>query len=236
MYNNKYKILVIEDEDNINNLLRALLETSGYQVVCAKSCTSGKMLFASHRPDLVILDLGLPDFDGMTFLKDVRKDSLTPVIVLSARADEKDKVDALDMGANDYVTKPFGSAELVARVRTALRNSRRSAYEGRLPGGRFKSNGLEIDYDSRRVFVDGAEVTLTQTEYNIIAFLSEHSGKVMTYASIIRDIWGYNDLNSIKKLQVNMANIRKKLGDKPGKNNYIVNELGVGYRMCEGDE
>ena len=145
-------------------------------------------------------------------------------------------IDALDIGANDYVTKPFSSAELVARVRSALRNSRRSTDEGKLPGGRFKSGGLEIDYDARRVFIDKTEVTLTQTEYNILAFLSEHSGKVMTYASIIRDIWGYNDINSTKKLQVNMANIRKKLGDKPGKNNYIVNELGVGYRMCETDE
>lgn len=236
MHNNKYKILVIEDEDNINNLLKALLETNGYQVVSAKSCSSGEMLFASHRPDLVILDLGLPDSDGMTFLNKVRKDFLTPIIVLSARIDEKDKVAALDMGANDYVTKPFGSAELVARVRSAIRNSRRSTDEGKLPGGKFKSGRLEIDYDSRRVFVDKYEVSLTQTEYNIIAFLSEHSGKVMTYASIIRDIWGYSDLNSTKKLQVNMANIRKKLGDKPGKNNFIVNELGVGYRMCEKEE
>lgn len=236
MHNNKYKILVIEDEDNINNLLKTLLETSGYQVISSNSCQSGKMLFSSHRPDLVILDLGLPDFDGMTFLKSVRKDSLTPIIVLSARTDEKDKVDALDFGANDYVTKPFSSAELVARVRSALRNSRRSLDEGRLTDGRFKTGGLEINYDARRVFVNKAEVMLTQTEYNIIAFLSEHSGKVMTYTSIIRDIWGYNDLNSTKKLQVNMANIRKKLGDKPGKSNYIVNELGVGYRMCERDE
>ncbi len=236
MHNNKYKILVIEDEDNINTLLTTLLETSGYQVVSANNCQSGQMLFTSHRPDLVILDLGLPDSDGMNFLKSVRIDSLTPVIVLSARTDEKDKVDALDCGANDYVTKPFSSAELVARVRSSLRNSRRSTEEGRLPGGKFKSGELIIDYDARRVFVKGDEVILTQTEYNIIAFLSEYSGKVMTYAAIIRDIWGYNDLNSTKKLQVNMANIRKKLGDKPGKNNYIVNELGVGYRMCERDE
>lgn len=235
MNNNKYKILIIEDEDNINNLLTALLETNGYQVISAKSCQSGQMLFASHRPDLVILDLGLPDFDGMTFLRDVRKDSLTPIIVLSARVDENDKVSALDAGANDYITKPFSAAELVARVRSTLRNSRHSSEEGRFPGGRFESNGLVIDYDARRIFIDETEIKLTQTEYNIIALLSEHSGKVMTYTAIIRAIWGYSDLNSTKKLQVNMANIRKKFGAKPGENKYIVNELGVGYRMCERD-
>lgn len=233
MNNNKYKILIIEDEDNINNLLTALLETNGYQVISANTCGNGQMLFASYRPDLVILDLGLPDQDGMNFLKSIRKDSLTPVIVLSARNDENDKVDALDMGANDYVTKPFGSAELVARIRSTLRNSRHSNEEGKLPGGRFKSGNLVIEYDARRVYIDDREIKLTQTEYNIIALLSEHSGKVMTYTAIIKAIWGYNDLNSTKKLQVNMANIRKKFGDKPGKSNYIENELGVGYRMCE---
>lgn len=234
--NNKYKILVIEDEENINNLLKALLETNGYQVISAKDCQSGQMLFASYRPDLVILDLGLPDFDGITFLSEVRKDSLTPIIVLSARAEERDKVGALDIGANDYITKPFSAAELVARVRSTLRNSRHSSDEGRFPGGKFESNGLVIDYDARRVFIDGNEIKLTQTEYNIIALLSEHSGKVMTYTAIIRTIWGFSDLNSTKKLQVNMANIRRKFGAKPGENNYIVNELGVGYRMCERDE
>lgn len=236
MDNNKYKILVIEDEKNINNLLVALLETNGYQVISAESCRGGQMLFSSHKPDLVILDLGLPDFDGITFLKDIRQNFITPVIVLSARTDERDKVSALDIGANDYVTKPFGTAELMARVRSALRNSRHSSNDGRLPGGKFKSQGLEIDYDSRRVFINNTEIKLTQTEYNIIAFLSEHSGKVMTYTAIIRAIWGYNDINSTKKLQVNMANIRKKFGAKPGQGSYIVNELGVGYRMCESDE
>lgn len=234
--NNKYKILLIEDEENISNLLQALLDANGYQVICAKTCKSGNTLFYSHRPDLVILDLGLPDADGMNFLMEIRKSALTPVIVLSARTDEKDKVDALECGANDYVTKPFGSQELVARVRSALRNFRYCSTEGKLPGGKFSSKGLVIDYDARRVFSYGNEIHLTQTEYNILAFLSEHCGKVMTYSAIIKGIWGYNDLNSTKKLQVNMTNIRKKLGSVPGKNNYIVNELGVGYRMCDPDE
>ena len=232
---NKYKILVVEDEDNINNLLVALLQTNGYQVISAKSCNEGQMLFSSYHPDLVILDLGLPDCDGITLLRHIRKESFLPVIVLSARVDEQDKVLALDVGANDYVTKPFGSAELVARVRSALRYSRHSLVDNGFSGGKFVSGGLVIDYDSRQVFIDKEEIKLTQTEYNIIAFLSYHPGKVMTYTSIIREIWGYNDINSTKKLQVNMANIRKKFGAKPGQNNYIVNELGVGYRMNESE-
>ena len=200
------------------------------------SCEDGMMMYASHRPDLVVLDLGLPDQDGMTFLKRLRKDSLTPVIVLSARSDEKDKVEALDMGANDYVTKPFGSNEFLARIRSTLRMTTHRMQNGMFPGGKFKASGLTIDYDARRVFLHKKEVKLTQTEYNIIAALSEHAGKVMTYSAIIKEIWGYNDEGSIKKLQVNMVNIRKKLGARPGEKNYIVNELGVGYRMCEADE
>ena len=234
--NNKYKILVIEDDKNISELLTALLETNNYAVVTADSCKSGIMMFTSHRPDLVILDLGLPDLDGTVFIKDIRKTSLAPVVVLSARSNEADKVNALDIGANDYVTKPFSSAELLARVRSALRNSRHSHAESEMSGGKFIARGLVIDYDELQVFIDGEEIKLTQTEYNIIALLSEHSGKMMTYTAIIRDIWGYNDLNSRKKLQVNMANIRKKFGERPGKRNYIENELGVGYRMCEQED
>lgn len=233
MNNNKYKILVIEDEYNINNLVSALLEANGYQPISAANGSTGKMLFFSHKPDLIILDLGLPDVDGIMLLKEIRKVSLTPVIVLSARMDESDKVSALDSGANDYVTKPFGSAELMARVRSALRISRHSLSSANDSEGIFETNGFMIDYEARRVFIDKTEIKLTQTEYNIIAFLSRHAGKVLTYSAIIKEIWGYNDLGSIKKLQVNMANIRKKLGAKPGEQNYIVNELGVGYRMCE---
>lgn len=232
MIQNKYKILIVEDDVNIRNIVSTILETSGYQVLLAKSCAMAKTIFASHLPDLIILDLGLPDEDGMNFLDYVRRDSLKPIIVLSARSDDKDKVTALDKGANDYVTKPFSSAELLARIRTALRNSRFSSAEGRLPGGRFVMMGLEIDYDARRVFIKSEEIKLTQTEYNIVALLSENCGKMMTYAAIIKAIWGGNaHEGNIKKLQVNMANIRRKFGAQPGEVNYIVNELGVGYRM-----
>ncbi len=232
MNNNKYKILLVEDEENISTIVTALLEANGYQVVSAAGCDAALSMYSSHVPDLVILDLGLPDRDGTAFISSVRDSDTTPIIVLSARSDERDKVRALDLGANDYVTKPFGSAELLARVRTALRVYRHSAKEGKLPGGKFTVGELTLDYDVRRVIIGGEEIKLTQTEYNIIAFLSEHCGKVMTYSAIIKAVWReYPNESSIKKLQVNMANIRKKLGQRPGESNYIVNELGVGYRM-----
>jgi two-component system KDP operon response regulator KdpE len=140
------------------------------------------------------------------------------------------------MGANDYVTKPFGSAELLARVRTSLRSFRHSAGEGKLPGGKFLLDELEINYDARRIFLGGEEIKLTQTEYNILALLSEHSGKMMTYAAIIKEVWReFPDEGNIKRLQVNMANIRKKLKLRPGDNKYIINELGVGYRLQDGN-
>ena len=214
MSNNKFKVLVVEDEANICSFIETLLETNGYQALVAQTCAMGLTLFASHNPDLVILDLGLPDRDGLELIRTVRQKYMTPIVVLSARTTEQDKIEALDLGANDYVTKPFGTGELLARVRAALRVNR---------------------YERRKVFVAGQEIKLTQTEYNIVAFLSEHAGRVMTYAAIVRAIWGDTDCGSTKKLQVNMANIRKKLGSRPGSNNYILNELGVGYRMIDED-
>ncbi len=232
MNNNKYKILFIEDEINIQTFVSALLEANDYRVITARSCEMAKALYTSHVPDLVILDLGLPDKDGSLFLKELRASDLTPVIILSARSEECEKVRLLDMGANDYITKPFGSDELLARVRTALRANRHAAAEGRLPGKKFTVDDLVIDYDARMVFIAKQEIRLTQTEYNIIAFLSEHCGKMMTYAAIIKAIWReFPDEASIKKLQVNMANIRKKFGARPGETSYIINEVGVGYRM-----
>ena len=174
--------------------------------------------------------------DGLEFIEAVRLRAATPILVLSARTAESDKVAALDLGANDYITKPFGTAELLARVRAALRSGRRSGEVSAVPGGRFVLRDLEIDYDKRMVLVGGRDVKLTQTEYNIVALLSEHAGKVLTYAAIIRRVWGSSDSGGVKKLQVNMANIRKKLGVRPGEKSYILNELGVGYRMQEDGE
>lgn len=234
--NNKYKIMIIEDEENIIRFLKALLEANDYQVLSARTVDAGLVAFSSHLPDLVILDLGLPGCDGTEFLRKIRTSNATPVIVLSARSEESDKVNALDMGANDYVTKPFGSAEFLARVRSILRNHRRGSEEGKLPGGKFVSGELTIDYDVRRLYLGDKEIKLTQTEFNIMALLSEHFGKVLTYTAIIKGVWGVSDSGSVKKLQVNMANIRKKLSLKPGESRYIHNELGVGYRMYNDAE
>ncbi len=232
MSNNKFKILIIEDDRNISSFIQTILEANDYQVLTAERCQQGMLVFASHIPDLVVLDLGLPDIDGTEFIRQVRIDSTVPIIVLSARTDERDKVLALDMGANDYMTKPFGAAELLARVRAALRNIRHNVQMA-VPSSVYTMNDLIIDYDRRQVSVGGNLIHLTQTEYNILAYLSQHTGKVMTYSAIIRAIWGGMDDGSIKKLQVNMANIRKKLGCRPGDNRYLINELGVGYRMLD---
>ena len=198
MSNNKYKVLIVEDEANICSFIETLLTTNDYQALVAHTCTMGLTLFASHNPDLVILDLGLPDRDGLELIRTVRQKYMTPIIVLSARTDEMDKIEALDLGANDYITKPFGTGELLARVRVALRLNRYSRTGDAASGGEFQAQGLRINYDRSKVFVEGQEVRLTQTEYNIVAFLSQHAGRVMTYAAIVRAIWGDTDVGSTK--------------------------------------
>lgn len=230
MSNNKYKILVVEDDRSILSMIQTVLDTNGYQVLTAQRCQQGILMLTSHMPDLVVLDLGLPDMDGEEFIRVARRSSMIPIIVLSARSDEQDKISALDLGANDYITKPFGTGELLARVRASLRINRMNLQTA-VPASVFTLGDLEIDYDRRQVTVGGRVIHVTQTEFNILSLLSQQVGKVMTYSAIINSIWGTMDDGSIKKLQVNMANIRKKLGCKPGENKYIINELGVGYRM-----
>ena len=235
MSNNKFKILVVEDDRNILSMIQTVLETNGYQVLTAQRCQQGILMLSSHVPDLVVLDLGLPDMDGEELIRITRRSSMIPIIVLSARSDEQDKVSALDLGANDYITKPFGTAELLARVRASLRINRMNL-QAAAPESIFTLRDLTIDYDRRQVTISGKNVHITQIEYNILALLSQQQGKVLTYSAIIGSIWGNMDEGSIKKLQVNMANIRKKLGCKPGENRYIINELGVGYRMPDAPE
>ncbi len=235
MAKNRFKILIVEDESNIRTFVRTMLEAEDYQVLCAADCKAGMSMFSSHCPDLIILDLGLPDQDGANFISFARQYSQAPILVLSARTTDDDKVSALDMGANDYITKPFSTAELLARVRSALRNRRYDANDGAV-GETFDVADLHIDFARRLVTLGGKEIRLTQTEYNIVTVLAHHAGRVMTYSSIIRAVWGTTDEGSVKKLQVNLANIHKKLGERPGDRKYISNELGVGYRMISDDE
>ena len=235
MSNNKYKILVVEDDKNISSMIQTVLDSNGYQVLLAQRCQQGILMLTSHVPDLVLLDLGLPDMDGIEFIRITRRSSMIPIIVLSARTEERDKIAALDLGANDYITKPFGTGELLARVRASLRTSRMNL-QATMPGSVFTLDDLTIDYDRRQVMVEGKLIHVTQTEYNILSLLSQQTGKMMTYSAIINAIWGTMDDGSVKKLQVNMANIRKKLGCRPGENRYIINELGVGYRMPDPQE
>lgn len=235
MSKNKYKILIIEDDVYICDFVGTILETRGYQVVKAENGAEGEMLFASHCPDLIVLDLGLPDMDGLDFIPKIRETSGIPIIVLSARTNEDEKVASLDFGANDYVTKPFGTEELLARVRSALRTRYQSTDLQCMTGEQLVVGDLKMDCGQRKLWVGAKEVKLTQTEYNIVALLARHVGKVLTYSDIIKEIWGWSDSGSVKKLQVNMANIRKKLGVELGDNKYITNELGVGYRMHDED-
>ena len=183
--------------------------------------------------DIIVLDRDLPVVHGDEVCRRVVRDHpSTRVLMLTASRTLDARVGGFELGADDYLTKPFGTGELLARVRAALRTNRYSSN----PTGTFRAQDLTINYERRKVFVDGQEVRLTQTEYNIMAFLSVHAGKVLTYAAIIRAVWGYSDYGSVKKLQVNMKNIRKKMGVTPGEKRYIINELGVGYRMLAEDE
>lgn len=232
----KQTILIIEDETNIASFMRTILTANDYNVTLAKDGTSALMIITSHCPDLIILDLGLPDMDGLAIIRSVREWSQTPILVVSARTHEKDKVTALDLGADDYVTKPFGTSELLARVRTALRHARNQELNPSMSqDGKFSASGLIINFDQRHAYVDGVDIHLTQNEYKIVALLARYAGKVLTYEMIIRTIWGPNGGCDNQILRVNMANIRRKMEHNPAEPKYIFTETGVGYRMIEGD-
>ncbi len=230
------RILVIEDDKSIRNFLRAILEANNYDVIMANTGAEAYSLITSQCPDLVLLDLGLPDMDGMKVLQSVREWSSMPIVVVSARSHEKDKVAALDMGADDYITKPFGTSELLARIRAAIRHTRTAAATPGLGhSGTFVSGEFMIDYDKHRVYVNGSDAGLTQNEFKIVALLGKYAGRVMTYDYIMKEIWGPNMKNDNQILRVNMANIRRKIEKNPAQPQYIFTEAGVGYRMVEAD-
>ncbi|MBS6397254.1 MAG: response regulator transcription factor [Clostridiales bacterium] len=232
----KDRVLVVEDDKSIRNFFRTVLEANNYDVIMANTGAEAYSMITSQCPDVVILDLGLPDMDGMKILKSVRDWSGMPILVVSARTHEKDKVEALDLGADDYITKPFGTSELLARLRTAIRHARAAsqAPEG-MQTGVFRSGGMLIDYDKHRVYIDGNDANLTQNEYKLVSLLGRYAGKVLTYDFIIKEIWGPNMKNDNRILRVNMANIRRKIEKNPAQPQYIFTEVGVGYRIVDPD-
>ena len=234
--NIKDKVLVVEDEKSISGFIRAILTSNGYDVIIARSGSEAFSMISSHCPDIVVLDLGLPDMDGMDIIESVRQWTQLPIIVVSARTHERDKVAALDKGADDYITKPFGAAELLARVRVAIRHTRAGlANETLASSGKFTAGDLAIDYDKHQVLICGENAHLTQNEYKIVALLGKCSGKVLTYDFIMKELWGPQSKGSNQILRVNMANIRRKIEKNPAEPQYIFTEVGVGYRMLEGD-
>ena len=233
----KAKILVVEDDPAISNLIRTTLETQDYQFHTAQNGSGALMEAVSYNPDVMILDLGLPDMDGLDILRQLRSWSTLPVVVVSARAHEQDKVSALDLGADDYLTKPFGTDELLARVRTAIRHTRTATGNSEIAQqGTYTVGDLTIDYNKHQVLVRGENAKLTLSEFRIVALLGKHAGRVMTYDSIIKELWGPRASGDNQILRVNMANIRRKIEEDPAQPQYIFTEVGVGYRMAEDED
>ena len=226
--NVKDKILVVEDEASITRFIRAILCANGYDVVTAASGAEAYSMLSSHCPDLVLLDLGLPDIDGMQIIESVRQWTQVPIIVVSARSFDRDKVEALDKGSDDYITKPFSAAELLARVRVALRHSRQSpAGDSVAATGKFSTGELTIDYDKHQVLIAGRNAKLTQNEYKIVALLGRYAGKVLTYDFLMKELWGPQSKGSNQILRVHMANIRRNvMGDAPADHFYLPSAFG----------
>lgn len=230
--NNKPLILIVEDEEGICNFISAILTSNDYNVIKTAKGKEAVSMAASYCPDLILLDLGLPDMDGLEVLKTIRQWTGIPVVVVSARGYEREKVEALDLGADDYITKPFGTPELLARIRTAIRHSQKNSNGSHSESDKITVGDLEINYVKRLVFIAEKEIHLTPIEYKIIVLLSKYIGKVLTHDFIIKEVWGPY-ANEIQALRVNMANIRRKLEVNPAEPKYIVTEVGVGYRMVE---
>ena len=227
--NNETSILIIEDDKSIQNFLSISLKTNGYRYETAANGLEGISLFLSNNPDLILLDLGLPDIDGLAVLEQVRQSSDVPVIVVSARGQEREKVQALDMGADDYITKPFYINELLARIRVALRKHQPKVAKSSV----FTLDTLTIDFERRKVFVEGKEVHLTPIEYKRLVLLVDHAGKVLTHSFINKQVWGYANTEEPQSLRVFMANIRRKIEKDTTHPRYILTEVGVGYRFVD---
>ena len=219
---------MVDDEPQVMRFLRATLPAQGYRVIEAATGAQGVVEASTRAPDLILLDLGLPDVDGVEVTRRLREWSATPIIVLSARGQEKDKIEALDAGADDYLTKPFGTGELLARMRVALRNAARVGVES---DPVFVAGELKVDLGARRVFVAEEEVHLTRTEYNLLAALVKHAGKVLTHRQLLKEVWGPGSVGESHYLRVYMGQLRHKLERDPARPRYLLTETGVGYRL-----
>jgi len=220
------RVLVVDDEKAIQRFLKNALSSAEFSVHLAGSGKEALAAAVAIRPDLIILDLGLPDMDGVEVLRRLREWTQVPIIILSVRDREDEKVSALDSGADDYVTKPFGIGELLARMRVALRKS-----IPQIPEPVYRVDGLEVDLEHRRVLVQGKEVQLTATEYDLLRLLVAHAGKVLTHNQILRQMWGPAYMEQPHLLRVNISNLRRKIEPEPNRPRYILTELGVGYRL-----
>ena len=232
----KFTVLIIEDEKHIQTFMCKVLKKQDYRVLCADDGAQGLNLIRSQCPDVILLDLGLPDMNGCDIIKDIRTWTSTPIIVISARTAEREKVYALDLGADDYITKPFGTSELLARIRMSLRHSNRLNTSGPLYIKPYCHRDLVLDFSGRSLKISGEEIHLTPIEYKIVAFLAQNCGKVVTYSTLLSNVWGPYTNGDNKILRVNMANIRRKLEADPACPCYIFTEVGVGYRMAEDDD
>ena len=231
------KILIIEDDPGICTFLRAMLVSEGYDVIIVSTGSAALDMVSSHCPDCILLDLGLPDMDGNQIIERVRQWNSTPIIVISARSMELDKAQALDLGADDYITKPFGSIELLARIRTALRHRRTASENSEIAlRGSYHVGAMEIDYRKHRVCMNGENVHLTPNEFKIVALLGMHAGQVLTYKTMLRELWGPSVSTDNKILRVHVASIRRKIEPNPSEPRYIITEVGVGYRMADGED
>jgi len=227
---NKPRILIIEDEKPIRTFLRASLEGEGHDIVEAEAGREGLAQAAMWVPDLVILDLGLPDIDGLQVIRELREWSHVPILILSAREREGDKVAALDAGADDYLTKPFGIRELLARVRVALRHA---AQVGTEEGTQLVIGDLKMDFEARRAFLAEQDLHLTPTEYKLLATLMRHAGKVLTHRFLLKEVWGPHKIYDVHYLRVFMAGLRRKIESDPSHPRYLLTEQGVGYRFAD---
>ena len=229
--NNNPLILIVEDDNHIKNLISTTLKVNKYSYLLATSGNEAIMLAVSHKPDIILLDLGLPDMDGVEIIKNVRKWSNIPIIVISARSEDKDKIEALDFGADDYITKPFSVEELLARIRVATR--RLNSMNEKQSESKFKNGDLTIDYSAGCVYLNDKELHLTPIEYKLLCLLAKNIGKVLTYTYITMEIWGTTWESDVASLRVFMTTLRKKIEQNSTESKYIQTHIGVGYRMLK---